>query len=775
MMKKIFALLVVVMSLTAVAQTGSWRLHPTFSGSSVQAIYDTKECVYYLASNNLFRFDKTTEENESLTKTNGLSDVVISNIYYNYDKKYLAVAYTNSNLDFILEDGRVVNMSDIKDAVLTSAKAINDITFADGLAYVATEFGYVVIDDAKWIVKESHLFNVSLSSVARVGTTLLMRYGTDTYYGDATAYRNTLSSYKKAASTGANGHFYPANETKYFLRTDAALSVCTITGEGDAATFARTQIVANKAENVQRTKTGFLANFMAKSFYYTFDAAGGSAAKVNGGAEMYSNNPDDGDIYWVVGANGLHRNGETSYYKPSSLTINNGTAGPYWINYNPDSKKIYVAQSANNFNQRQSEINSNIINCYDGNTWTDVSFLPVPGKSGGPYWINFVPGHPNIYYQAYRRAGIYKVVDDQLAATINSSASGALSPAAINLNMTSCFDRHGNLVVTSNWTNTNSCVWVLPAAKAALTTAPANSDWLTQTVPGLSLGTIQFSRMTSSPTGDFIAHAPGHWGNPVFVIDESNINASSPRYAAHSVVNDQDGNTIDWSYIYGLTFDKDGMLWVGHVAGLFYFDPEDAFHSVFNVTRPKIARNDGTSLADYLLEGSQVNCIAVDKNNHKWIGTHYSGLFEISADNSAILNQFDITNSDLPSNTIYNIACNDETNSVFVTTPNGVAEYVQTETSGGAADLSNVYVYPNPVRPEFTGLVTVSGLMDNTLVKIADSGGNVIKQLKSTGGQVTWDACDNDGERVATGVYFVLASDATGNGEKTVAKFMVIK
>lgn len=183
----------------------------------------------------------------------------------------------------------------------------------------------------------------------------------------------------------------------------------------------------------------------------------------------------------------------------------------------------------------------------------------------------------------------------------------------------------------------------------------------------------------------------------------------------------------------------------------------------------------GTGLADYLLEGSQINCIAVDGANRKWIGTNNSGLFLVSADGSQVLQQFTTDNSYLSSNTIYSVCCNPTNNSVYVVTPNDFLEYFS-DTTPGAVDYSNVYVYPNPVRPDFTGMVTIVGLMDNSLVKIADSGGHVIKQLRSTGGMATWDCLGDNGERVSTGVYFVLASEKEGGtSHGTVAKFVIIK
>ena len=50
------------------------------------------------------------------------------------------------------------------------------------------------------------------------------------------------------------------------------------------------------------------------------------------------------------------------------------------------------------------------------------------------------------------------------------------------------------------------------------------------------------------------------------------------------------------------------------------------FEDNFRVYRIKIPRNDGTGLADYLLDTEEIKAIAIDGANRKWIGTATSGV-----------------------------------------------------------------------------------------------------------------------------------------------------
>ena len=116
---------------------------------------------------------------------------------------------------------------------------------------------------------------------------------------------------------------------------------------------------------------------------------------------------------------------------------------------------------------------------------------------------------------------------------------------------------------------------------------------------------------------------------------------------------------------------------------------------------------------------------------------------------------------------------NDKTGEVFIGTVKGLNSY-QGEASEGKSDYSEIYAYPNPVRPEHMDKVTIVGLMDNSNVKITDLNGNIIYQTKSLGGQAIWNCRNANGSRVATGVYLVLASTEEAS-ESVVTKIIVVK
>ena len=236
----------------------------------------------------------------------------------------------------------------------------------------------------------------------------------------------------------------------------------------------------------------------------------------------------------------------------------------------------------------------------------------------------------------------------------------------------------------------------------------------------------------------------------------------------------QDGTAYNITYINSACEDQDGNIWVGTNIGLFYIDKSEVGKSDATFYQVKVPRNDGTDYADYLLSGININHIAIDGGNRKWVSTTSSGTFLISADNMTQIYNFTTENSKLLSNSIKSAAINPQTGRVYFLTDTGLCSYLSDATQP-VAEMSkdNTYAYPNPVTPDYTGLITVVGLSLNADVKIVSPNGALIAEGRSNGGSFTWDGNDSSGNRVASGVYMVVT--ATSEGKKgTVCKIAVI-
>jgi hypothetical protein len=225
--------------------------------------------------------------------------------------------------------------------------------------------------------------------------------------------------------------------------------------------------------------------------------------------------------------------------------------------------------------------------------------------------------------------------------------------------------------------------------------------------------------------------------------------------------------------IYSMAVDLDGRLWIGTSSGaVVYYAPSAVFTSTdFYASQPSV--NQGDTLYHGLLATEIVTAIAVDGANRKWFGTRNSGVFLTNPDGTEMVQSFNVTNSPLPSNEIVSIVIDNLSGDVYFGTEGGVISYrgiaIREDLYTGP-----VYAFPNPVRPGYTGPITVKGVPAASVVKITDLTGNLVFEGESIGGQVTWDGNERSGKPVASGVYIVFAS-TTDALRKVITKILIVR
>lgn len=222
--------------------------------------------------------------------------------------------------------------------------------------------------------------------------------------------------------------------------------------------------------------------------------------------------------------------------------------------------------------------------------------------------------------------------------------------------------------------------------------------------------------------------------------------------------------------------DLDGDVWVGTAQGIIIFECGSSAFDEQCIGTLRVVELDG--FGAFLLSTQEVQSIAIDGANRKWIGTK-NGVFLLSPTGEEQIAHFTTENSPLFDNNITDIAIDQETGEVFIGTDKGIISYQSDATQGGRVNSSNVEVYPNPVRPEYTGPIAIKGLARDANVKITDISGRLIYETEARGGQAIWDGMDYNGRRAASGVYLVFSTTnarLTGFAapDAVVAKIVVI-
>lgn len=769
MAKKHLVFLMLMVMAVATASASTWKIHNYYVTGKIQNVFDTGDKIYYLNCDRLFMFDKTSLETISLNRQNKLSDNRISQIYYDWENKLLFVAYSNSNIDVIDNTGKVTNINGIKDVVMEvhdftlnngeltdyEGKTIRDITFSDGKAYVAMGYGFAIIDEATLtIVRDVVVRNtISINSVAMVGQYLVIVSDRYAYYGDPEA-DDPINTFEKRSGSYTDARLFPIDDHSAFLLGTSKLLYFDFSSSSPSLT----SVINVGATCVQKSSTGFIANFAGEPYYYTIDESGHNATKHGTTVGFATSDPNGDGTVWINDANGLHVEGSTTSYKINSLT----TDQPYWLKYNASMSRLYAAYTGPIALINNNPTDKNVVNTYDGVQWTNVTAYPI-GCAG--YAFEFSPLDPTTYVRASWNKGICKVTNDELKTTyIKANAPiGGTKP-------TPAFDNYGNLWVVSSYLSASSevgvvpPVTVLPAAKFAKPTV-VKSDWFVPNgLSSLNTGKMQRSRLLVSKKNNVKIYTDGDFPNnagqgEIFCWDNGSEDPTVDNYRLVNLVRfiDQNDRQVDWSYINHMEQDNDGNVWVCHIKGVFMFDPDGVFDENPRAFRPFVSKSaEGKGI---LCEGISVYDMGVDSENRKWLATD-DGVYFVSPDGTELYNHFSSENSDLPSNTVYSIECDTVGGRVYVYTDNGFAEFVALG-DAAALNFDDAYVYPNPVNPDFTGYVKIAGLMENSYVTITDREGHVVAQIGPVMGSALWDTCDTDGQSVPSGVYNIYAAQGS--------------
>ncbi len=370
------------------------------------------------------------------------------------------------------------------------------------------------------------------------------------------------------------------------------------------------------------------------------------------------------------------------------------------------------------------------------------------------------PNNENQVYVSSYYSGLLEFESDQLKTLYNASNTGSDGlksipnqvPDDIRVNGT-VFDKSGNLWLTSS------------IDSKGLKVLKTNGQWQSYDMSKVyqRLGVLNFGRMVIDRNGtkwltsqnDGIIGFNENYNNLFKTIKEGSDVGNLPN-----------------NYASAVAIDNRNQLWIGTRNGLRVLPSIDSFNSSEQLTTQPIIIIE-ENLAQELLYQQLITDIVVDGSNNKWIATADSGVFLVSSDGQKTIYHFTIKNSPLPSNSINDIDINGLTGEVFIATSRGMVSFKGIATEANE-NLNNAYIYPNPVRPDFTGTVKISGLIDRATIKITDVEGNLVYETTSEGGTIEWDTTAFGKYKVASGVYMVFISSEDGL-ETKVKKVMIIR
>ncbi len=761
-----------LISISQGAAIGSWRTHLPYDNIIDIAVVDNM--VFAATPLSIFTYNKLDNRVDRFDKVKGLNDIGISKLGYNSNTDEILVAYTNTNLDIIRMDGSIINIPDIKEKEILGNKTINNIMFKDHYAYLSCGFGIVVLDMDRKEIYDTYYIGPDGNAINVLETT----------YNDTSLFAATENGIYFADINGSNlADYHQWYKDHRLIYPDLPYNhVVAFSGKIYANYFSGqsshdTMFVYNgnswdyfeKDNNSQHHQMNVVEDNMLivnENAVQLFDkdmVLQYSIWKPDGQSIRPLSADMDDEFVWVGDkSKGLVKtwnNGwEAEFIKPNGPGSNN------IFQLDAGGSNVWVASGGRQSNWAKLYMKDGVFSFVDNSWYTHNAWTTPAFDTMSDYvCVKVDPSNSDIAYIGTWGTGVVKFVNNELTEVFDDQNS-SLRPWISNPNLINIsgidFDSQHNMWVANS------------GAPDLLSVMKNNGEWKSFNFGGLLSGKDIGELIIDNYDQKWIIKR----SDGLVIVFTDNGTIDDPGDDRVKVLHSASGQgNIPGNKVYSFATDQDGEVWVGTDKGIaVFYSPESIFVSGANYDAQQILvpRNDGSGLADYLLETELVTAIAVDGANKKWVGTERAGVFLFSEDGLEQIHHFTIDNSPLLSNNIASISINDD-GEVFLGTAKGIISFKGTATPPQPAG-TKVYAYPNPVRENFTGLIAIKGLENNSYVKITDSYGNLVYETKSEGGQAVWDGNNFNGQHVATGIYMVFAV-TIDKSEKVVTKILVIR
>lgn len=783
-MRLLLAIMLAILAFTLRAAT--WHVYP-YAEDYRRACHMGQQ-LYLLKGNNLYVADwEQWQVQKLLSREDGLSGSDIYDIAYSADAKRLAVIYSDGLIDVLHPDGSIWTITDYYAAPMAGhSKAIRNVREQQGWLYIATDFGFVVVDLYNEVVR--HTINLQKP------VNCAWAYNNDWYYSDAVgSYYCPRSSnpYNPACWQLSSAHaiiqaiVLKAKGHEQCWQVGKDLSLRKI--DAPSHTSARCSASGTTRAIYQLGKYIMVQHKDSLSLYDTNFGSCPSSSRQPAAGQRFVCHPDQSylNVASICAVDSLQLTfvHSTSGFEADSLSLSDRTFQIHKIHVAPLS--VVNRQQSGQINRlvegRQGEVGMTYIvpptKGY-GTQMNNHGFLSTVNTATDS-WHNYtdtvVSNHVNDGSRT-RFVGLLDFVADPKHSqrywysTIEDGITGI---------------DHGTFYQRYHKDNTNGGLDNFQASYtrvAGLAFSPNGDLWC------INDGVTKILRARQQSTGKWYAfqleglertygfnhllhtqHGGRHqiWGCQDFKYNNSSVfcydygtsitNTSDDRYISFLTHRPIDGPPFVPYYGRGIYEGPDGTIWLLNTSGLFAIDQPD---SIF--TYPGQMRT--------VLSNLIPTAVVADNQNHLWVSTEQNGLYLLSTDGREQLDHITSDNSMLPSNEVLSIAFDHQQSTLWIATAGRLLSYTYDakQYSGDVPDWTSVaWCHPGvaPVGPQST--IQVFGLTDDTNITVQNQQGRTVSHATAWGQHATIDA-----STLPHGTYNVIGTDAEGH-EGQIATFRI--
>lgn len=726
-----------------------WRVHlPYYKNNS---IVEASGALYAASQSGLIKMTLQQGELTRLSKINGLGDVEVRLIRHHAGLQKSIVLYESAMFDVIDHvHGTITHFPQVKEQVMIGAKQINNVCFDGNKAYLACSFGLVVVDLEQMRIIDSY------QNIGPDGQAL--------YVNDVEVFQNSIYACTPAGLFSASLDAPNLSDYNYWHAIGAFSSAQAICNFGNNLyLFANSFLhVSNDGSiwnrfNVNDTATELRSLEISQGrLFATYRSY---VMEVNSAKQVQFHY--DWKYCNQVIATSDARIAIVDDYYGIRLTPGKGAEYDYVIADGPNERnaksisyangKLWVAAgSVNDLWEKQYDLG--LFYRFSGNTWANVVDRNYDEWKG----INdIVDVRVNPYngrtFAASQGKGLFEI-DPESFHIIQNWSDKIKSPSGfVDQNASSIdFDQNGTMWIANH------------LADKPLVAMSADGSWTSFSIGNALNGVNRVCKIHCDFDNNKWVTVVGNAGVLVYNDNGTPLNPNDDQY---KVLNKDEGNGFFPSNtVLCAVPDLNGEVWIGTDQGLCILSsPSLIFDksSGINFDAHQIVIKTGLVYSNFL--GTEmINCIKVDGANRKWIGTR-NGVWLVSSDGYTVIHNYTTKNSPLLSDNVTEIGIDESTGEVFFSTDKGLVSFMGDATQASES-FGDVVIYPNPVRPNYSGSICIRGLASDCNVKIMDMGGRLVYETYANGGMATWDGNTFAGKRAASGVYLIMA--ATRNGEE---------